>query len=469
MKIAVDIDGTIDSAPRPWQSIMSAMKSAGHTVVVLTGTQEEGGPTPADFEEKANYLTSLGCGSGVYDQLEVLDGSDKEKLPELKADWCAKNGVDVLFDNDKDNAKAASAAGVELVLVPWASRQGGKGKRSDMTVTLEEARQMTGEERAAASQSFSDIQTAVFKAIMASPAGSDDLWIVDLGADYVIWYNYVTGAYWRTGYTCDADGCATLTGAIEPVQTQTQWVTVGGDATDKNANRSGLTDYERRAAGLWTDDEYRKKMSSKEINDLPDSAFAHIEPGGEKDEDGKTTPRSLRHFPIHDAAHVRNALARLSGSPFGDKAKAKVHAAAKKFGIAVSDDDSSANSAAKITEMRQSQSYKDTKDLLEGACSDKFANADDGKYVWISDFTDEWVVYEIGNEKFQATYEVDGDTVTLGDPVAVTEVHTYTPMETKAKDPTGETRAEVGDDNTVVCTTCDGDGKIKAGKVNCPD
>ena len=171
MKIAIDVDGTIDSTPRQLQSIMSALKAAGHTVVVLTGTQEEGGPTPADFEEKANYLNSLGCGSACYDQLEVLDGSDKEKLPELKADWCKDNHVDVLVDNDKDNAKAASAAGVELVLVPWASRQGGKGKRSDMTVTLEDARAMSGEERAAASQSFSDTQTAVYKAIMASPAG----------------------------------------------------------------------------------------------------------------------------------------------------------------------------------------------------------------------------------------------------------------------------------------------------------
>ena len=77
--------------------------------------------------------------------------------------------------------------------------------------------------------------------------------------------------------------------------------------------------------------------STKTQNDLPDSAFAYIEPGGKKDEEGKTTPRSLRHFPVHDKAHASNALARLSSSPFGDKAKAKVHAAAKKFGIDVSD------------------------------------------------------------------------------------------------------------------------------------
>lgn len=82
-------------------------------------------------------------------------------------------------------------------------------------------------------------------------------------------------------------------------------------------------------------------MTSAAINDLPDSDFAYIEPGGSKDSSGKTTPRSLRHFPIHDAAHVRNALARAQQSPFGEKAMPKIRAAAKKFGIDVSEDSAS--------------------------------------------------------------------------------------------------------------------------------
>lgn len=53
----------------------------------------------------------------------------------------------------------------------------------------------------------------------------------------------------------------------------------------------------------------KAQESTATQNDLPDSDFAYIESGGEKDDDGKTTPRSLRHFPIHDEAHVRNALA----------------------------------------------------------------------------------------------------------------------------------------------------------------
>jgi len=51
------------------------------------------------------------------------------------------------------------------------------------------------------------------------------------------------------------------------------------------------------------------------VNDLPDSSFALVE-SGDKDGEGKTTPRSLRHLPYKDAEgkvdlpHLRNAIAR---------------------------------------------------------------------------------------------------------------------------------------------------------------
>lgn len=80
------------------------------------------------------------------------------------------------------------------------------------------------------------------------------------------------------------------------------------------------------------------EMSTADVNDLDDADFGYVEPGGVKDKSGKTVPRSLRHFPIHDANHVRNALSRAPQSPFGDKAMPKIVAAAKKFGVDVSDD-----------------------------------------------------------------------------------------------------------------------------------
>jgi hypothetical protein len=74
-------------------------------------------------------------------------------------------------------------------------------------------------------------------------------------------------------------------------------------------------------------------MSTKDLNDLPDSAFAYIEPGGTKDSEGKTVPRSKRHFAIHDKAHADNAAARIAqGAKFGEQALPKVKAAQRKFG-----------------------------------------------------------------------------------------------------------------------------------------
>ena len=77
------------------------------------------------------------------------------------------------------------------------------------------------------------------------------------------------------------------------------------------------------------------ELTSASINDLPDSAFAYIEPGGAKDPSGKTVPRSKRHFPVHDEAHARNALSRAPQSPFGKLAMPKIMSAARKFGIKV--------------------------------------------------------------------------------------------------------------------------------------
>ena len=66
------------------------------------------------------------------------------------------------------------------------------------------------------------------------------------------------------------------------------------------------------------------------INNLPDSSFAYIAPGGKKDSDGNTTPRSLRYLPYkdndgdNDAAHIRNALARLQATDIPDSVKPKI-------------------------------------------------------------------------------------------------------------------------------------------------
>lgn len=65
------------------------------------------------------------------------------------------------------------------------------------------------------------------------------------------------------------------------------------------------------------------KWTRAYMNDLPDSSFAWVQPGGKKDSGGKTVPRTYRHLPYKDAGgkidlpHLRNAIARLGqGKPF---------------------------------------------------------------------------------------------------------------------------------------------------------
>lgn len=86
--------------------------------------------------------------------------------------------------------------------------------------------------------------------------------------------------------------------------------------------------------------EQRAQLSTKAINDLPDSAFALIEAGGKKDSEGKTTPRSLRHYPVQDKGHADDAAARAAAelgeggdaAAIAKKALPAIHAAQKKFG-----------------------------------------------------------------------------------------------------------------------------------------
>lgn len=104
----------------------------------------------------------------------------------------------------------------------------------------------------------------------------------------------------------------------------------------------------RRVTHAWVEKRRVERVEKVEwtttyVNDLPDSAFAVISPGGKKDDDGKTVPRSLRHLPYRNAQgeadlpHLRNALARLSQIDASDadkaKARAKLQAAARAAGV----------------------------------------------------------------------------------------------------------------------------------------
>jgi len=84
----------------------------------------------------------------------------------------------------------------------------------------------------------------------------------------------------------------------------------------------------------------KAKLPFKERKNMPKGEFAYIDSDGGK------------HLPIHDKAHVRNAMARFNQTQFEspEKKKAaarKILAAAKKYGIEVSSDSAVAQTARK--------------------------------------------------------------------------------------------------------------------------
>lgn len=111
------------------------------------------------------------------------------------------------------------------------------------------------------------------------------------------------GHYYRLPYIISGEEI--IFGEPEEVTEKREWIPISPKEANKMAE--------------W-DTEY--------INDLPDSAFALIREGGEKDEQGKTIPRSLRFLPYRNAAgnidlpHLRNALARLDQTDLTPEEKA---------------------------------------------------------------------------------------------------------------------------------------------------
>ena len=91
------------------------------------------------------------------------------------------------------------------------------------------------------------------------------------------------------------------------------------DGTTRYMACETMGEYERVSGQRKARQETNKaEWSTAYVNDLADSAFLYIGPDGEKDDDGKTVPRTLRKLPYKnhtgqvDLAHLRNALARLS-------------------------------------------------------------------------------------------------------------------------------------------------------------
>ena len=91
MKVALDIDGTISEHPEFFAVLSSALRAAGHHVVVLTYRD------PARAEATAAQLAAWGIG---FDELVIAPSL------ESKGPLCGGLGVNLFFD-DQDECIAA--------------------------------------------------------------------------------------------------------------------------------------------------------------------------------------------------------------------------------------------------------------------------------------------------------------------------------------------------------------------------
>lgn len=160
------------------------------------------------------------------------------------------------------------------------------------------------------------------------------------------------------------------------------------------------------------------KWTTKFINDLPDSSFLYVEPGGKKDEDDKTTPRSLRHLPYRNAEgeiempHFRNALARLPQTDLSEDVKAKIQAKADKI--------------KKELDMGEEDSLEEKEENRRR----KIQTALTGLYgsnssVWIVSTYEDKVIVSVDGKYIEYPYTVKDDTVELGTPKEVKKKLSY--------------------------------------------
>lgn len=191
----------------------------------------------------------------------------------------------------------------------------------------------------------------------------------------------------------------------------------------------------------------KAEWSTAEVNDLPDSAFLYIAPGGEKDDAGKTVPRTLRYFPVYDATskldlpHLRNALARIGQANIPQEAKDAARDKAEQL-LKDATESAKSNAVAKgvCFDNRKSVallqlSFDQVRDMLGNALG-KLYNPPQStdpcvpctSHVWVTDVYNDCAVYSLNGDLWCVGYTIDVASVTLslvGEPQRVMRTYAF--------------------------------------------
>jgi nitrite reductase/ring-hydroxylating ferredoxin subunit len=141
-----------------------------------------------------------------------------------------------------------------------------------------------------------------------------------------------------TGYREQLDKRAVI---APVVQKFTSKFTDDGSRYQENDAQIVCVDIGKRAPVAYSDHTRssicKATWTTAHIDDLPDSSFLYVEGGGTKDSDGKTAPRSLRHFPYRDENgkvdidHLRDAIGRIPQSSLPATLRNKLQVKAEKL------------------------------------------------------------------------------------------------------------------------------------------
>lgn len=106
MKVAIDIDGTLDGHQARIGPLTCALVAAGHDVVLLTGTSMPH-PHLARMEQlqvqRQQQVAPLGA---CFREIVICVGENSNQVASKKGAYCLHNGIDLLIDDSKNYCEA---------------------------------------------------------------------------------------------------------------------------------------------------------------------------------------------------------------------------------------------------------------------------------------------------------------------------------------------------------------------------
>lgn len=120
MKTAIDIDGTASAYPHQMAVLSHALRTAGLSVVLLTGHACPN-PVVADRQELlAGRQAQVSAWGLSFDGIIVCVGRNSDDVAQQKAAYCRENGIGLFIDDSLNYCQAVKAASpATMVLHVW--------------------------------------------------------------------------------------------------------------------------------------------------------------------------------------------------------------------------------------------------------------------------------------------------------------------------------------------------------------